>query len=236
MGSTEMIGYRKLSLALVVGLVITVTPASAATKSPTPTPKASVSKKAVEKKAVEKKAPVKKPAEKKKAPAKKKPPAKKKAPAKKKESKLSPSPSPKWPPAGFRTDPLGETNLYMKIPTAKELVGILSAKSGLASQIKACTKFTCGAVLVASELGCRWWQVTADVVGATSPEDRTLKTFGKITTSVTKSNPQKVITILLVTTEPIGTGHVLSNISVDCNQSEPTGPLPNTEYQPVELD
>jgi hypothetical protein len=224
MGSTEMIKYRKLSLALVIGLVITVTPASAATKSPTPTPKASVSKKAVEKKAVEKKAPVKKPAE------------KKKAPAKKKESKLSPSPSPKWPPAGFRTDPLGETNLYMKIPTAKELVGILSAKSGLASQIKACTKFTCGAVLVASELGCRWWQVTADVVGATSPEDRTLKTFGKITTSATKSNPQKVITILLVTTEPIGTGHVLSNISVDCNQSEPTGPLPNTEYQPAELD
>jgi hypothetical protein len=219
-----MIRYRKLSLALVIGLVITVTPASAATKSPTPTPKASVSKKAVEKKAVEKKAPVKKPAE------------KKKAPAKKKESKLSPSPSPKWPPAGFRTDPLGETNLYMKIPTAKELVGILSAKSGLASQIKACTKFTCGAVLVASELGCRWWQVTADVVGATSPEDRTLKTFGKITTSATKSNPQKVITILLVTTEPIGTGHVLSNISVDCNQSEPTGPLPNTEYQPAALD
>jgi outer membrane biosynthesis protein TonB len=231
MGSTEMIKYRKLSLALVLGLVITVTPASAATKSPTPTPKAGVSKKAVEKKA-----PVKKPPAKKKAPAKKKPPAKKKAPVKKKEAKLSPSPSPKWPPAGFRTDPLGETNLYMKIPTAKELVGILSAKSGLASQIKACTKFTCGAVLVASELGCRWWQVTADVVGATSPEDRTLKTFGKITTSATKSNPQKVITILLVTTEPIGTGHVLSNISVDCNQSEPTGPLPNTEYQPVELD
>jgi|UniRef100_UPI00404B048F hypothetical protein len=231
MGSTEVIRYRKLSLALVIGLVFTVTPASAATKSPTPKPKASVSKKAVEKKAVEKKAPVKKPPAKKKAPVKKK-----KAPVKKKEARLSPSPSPKWPPAGFRTDPLGETNLYMKIPTAKELVGILSAKSGLASQIKSCTKFTCGAVLVASELGCRWWQVTADVVGATSPEDRTLKTFGKITTSATKSNPQKVITILLVTTEPIGTGHVLSNISVDCNQSEPTGPLPNTEYQPAELD
>ena len=231
MGSTEVIRYRKLSLALVIGLVFTVTPASAATKSPTPKPKASVSKKAVEKKAVEKKAPVKKPPAKKKAPVKKK-----KAPVKKKEARLSPSPSPKWPPAGFRTDPLGETNLYMKIPTAKELVGILSAKSGLASQIKSCTEFTCGAVLVASELGCRWWQVTADVVGATSPEDRTLKTFGKITTSATKSNPQKVITILLVTTEPIGTGQVLSNISVDCNQSEPTGPLPNTEYQPAELD
>jgi hypothetical protein len=70
-------------------------------------------------------------------------------------------------------------------------------------------------------------------VGATSPENRTLKTFGKITTSVTRSAAQQVVTILLVTSEPIGAGHIVSNISADCNQSEPTGPLPNTDYQAV---
>ena len=225
MGPTEMINSKKIALALALafGLTITVTPAVAATKSPTPTPKATATKKATPtpkasptKKAPTKKAPVKKP------------PVKKK---KKKDVKLSPSPSPKWPPAGFKTDALGVTKLYMKVPTAKELVGILSAKTALSAQIKDCTKFTCGAVLVASEIGCRWWQVTADVVGATSLENRTLKTFGKITSSVAASTPQKIVTVLLVTTEPIGFGHILSNISADCNQGEPTGPIPLTEFK-----
>lgn len=213
MGATEMIQSKKLAIFLALGLALSVAPATAATKSPTPTPKASASKTPV------KKAPVKKALVKKK--------------KKKKVVKLTPSPSPSWPPAGFKTDKLNETKLYLKVPTAKELVGILSAKSALASQIKACTKYTCGAVLVASEMGCRWWQITADVVGATSPDNRTLKSFGKITTSVTRSAAQQIVTILLVTTEPIGSGHIVSNISADCNQSEPTGPLPNTDYQAV---
>ena len=225
-----MINSKKLALALALGLTISVTPALAATKSPTPTPKATATKKVTPtpKASPTKKAPVKK------APAKKAP-AKKKAPVKKKKkvSKVTPSPSPKWPPAGFKTDALGATKLYMKVPTAKELVGILSAKTALSTQIKDCTKFTCGAVLVASEIGCRWWQVTGDVVGATSVENRTLKTFGKITTSVAASAPQKIVTILLVTTELIGSGHILSNINVDCNQGEPTGPIPFTEYKAV---
>jgi hypothetical protein len=191
-------------------LSLSLTSTIAATKSPTPTPKASASQKAPVKKAPVKKAPVKK---------------------KKKVAKKLPSPSPKWPPVGFKTDPLGETKLYLKVPNAKELVGLLSAKSALASQVKSCTQFTCGAVLVAAETGCRWWRVTADVVGATSPENRATKTFGKITADVGRSAPQQVVTVLLVTTEPIGAGQIVSNINVDCNQGDPSGPLPNTTYQ-----
>ena len=208
MGSTEMIKSKKLALALAFGLTITVTPAIAATKSPTPTAKASPTKKAPVKKAPVKKAPVKK-----------------------KVVTPTPKPSPKWPPIGFATDPLGETRLYMKVPTAKEVVGILSTRSALTAQVKACTSFTCGAVFVAAEIGCRWWQVTGEVVGPTSAGNKTLKTFGKITTSVSKSDPKQVITILLVTAEPIGAGHIVSNIRADCNQGEPTGPLPFTEYK-----
>jgi hypothetical protein len=211
-----MIKSKTLALVLALGLTITVTPALAATKSPTPTPKATATKKA----------PVKKPPVKKAL-------AKKKAPAKKKVSTVTPSPSPKWPPAGFKTDPLNETKLYMKIPTAKELVGLLSTRVALATQIKDCTNFTCGAVLVASEIGCRWWQVTGDIVGPTSKENKTLKTFGKVTASVAASPPQKIVTVILVTTEPIGAGHIISNVSADCNQGEPTGPIPNTEYKAV---
>ena len=203
MASTVVIKSKKLALALALGLTITVTPALAATKSPTPTPKATATKKA----------PVKK------------------APVKKKVVTPTPKPSPKWPPVGFKTDPLGETKLYMKVPTAKEVVGILSTRSALTAQVKACASFTCGAVFVASEMGCRWWQVTGEVVGPISAENKTLKTFGKITTSVSKSDPRQIITILLVTTEPIGSGHIVSNIRADCNQGEPTGPLPFTEYK-----
>ena len=213
MGSTELIKSKTLALVLVLGLTLTVTPALAATKSPTATPKATATKKA----------PVKKPPVKKAS-------AKKKAPAKKKVSTVKPSPSPKWPPAGFKTNPLNETPLYIKIPTAKELVGLLSTRVALANQVKDCTKFTCGAVLVASEIGCRWWQVTGEVVGPTSKENKTLKTFGKVTTSVAASAPQKIVTVILVTTEPLGAGHIISNVSADCNQGEPTGPIPNTEY------
>jgi hypothetical protein len=182
-----MIKSKKLALALALGLAITVSPATAATKSPTPTPQASTAKKVTPtpKASPTKKAPVKK------------------APVKKKKNvKLSPSPSPKWPPAGFKTDPLGETKMYLKVPNTKELIGILSAKTALASQIKDCTKFTCGAVIVASETGCRWWKVTGDVVGATSTEDRTLKTFGTVSVSVTRSAAKQLVTILMVTPEP----------------------------------
>ena len=201
---------KLIAIFSVLFLSLSLTSTIAATKSPTPTPKASASQKAPVKKAPVKKAPVKK---------------------KKKVAKKLPSPSPKWPPVGFKTDPLGETKLYLKVPNAKELVGLLSAKSALASQVKSCTQFTCGAVLVAAETGCRWWRVTADVVGATSPENRTTKTFGKITADVGRSAPQQVVTVLLVTTEPIGAGQIVSNINVDCNQGDPSGPLPNTDYQ-----
>ena len=193
-------------------LSLSLTSTVAATKSPTSKPKASASEKAPAKKAPVKKAPVKK---------------------KKKEAKKLPSPPPEWPPVGFKTDPLNETKLYIKVPKTKELVGLLSAKSALAAQVKDCTQFTCGAVLVGAEIGCRWWRVTADVVGATSPENRTIKTFGKITADVGRSAPQKVITVLLVSTEPIGAGHLVSNINVDCNQSAHLGPLPNTVYQAI---
>ena len=201
---------KLIAIFSVLFLSLSLTSTIAATKSPTPTPKASASQKAPVKKAPVKKAPVKK---------------------KKKVAKKLPSPSPKWPPVGFKTDPLGETKLYLKVPNAKELVGLLSAKSALASQVKSCTQFTCGAVLVAAETGCRWWRVTADVVGATSPENRTTKTFGKIVADVGRSAPQQVVTVLLVTTEPIGAGQIVSNINVDCNQGDPSVPLPNTDYQ-----
>ena len=74
-------------------------------------------------------------------------------------SKVSPSPSPKWPPAGFSFD----SGVYARVPSSKQLVSAISAKRVLASQVKSCTKFVCGAVQVASEPGCQWWEVNSNV-------------------------------------------------------------------------
>ena len=46
-------------------------------------------------------------------------------------SKVKPSPSPKWPPVGFTVK--GE--IYAKVPTVKELVGIASKSKVLTAQL-----------------------------------------------------------------------------------------------------
>ncbi|MEY3093817.1 MAG: hypothetical protein RLZZ317_320, partial [Actinomycetota bacterium] len=52
----------------------------------------------------------------------------------KKTAKPIPSPSPKWPPTGFK----GKDGVYAKVPTRKELIGLLSAKRTLQSIVKNC--------------------------------------------------------------------------------------------------
>ncbi|MFM8751750.1 MAG: hypothetical protein ACKOEB_00940, partial [Actinomycetota bacterium] len=78
----------------------------------------------------------------------------------KKTAKPIPSPSPKWPPQGFK----GKDGVYAKVPTSKELVGLLSAKRTLQSIVKNCREFACGAVIAAAETGCEWWEVTSRVL------------------------------------------------------------------------
>ena len=46
-------------------------------------------------------------------------------------SKVKPSPSPKWPPVGFTVK--GE--IYAKVPTVKELVGIASNSKVITAQL-----------------------------------------------------------------------------------------------------
>ena len=91
--------------------------------------------------------------------------------------KLSPSPSPKWPPTGFKSN--GE--VYAKVPTAKELIGTASnstvltrALAQLVDGVRICEKYSCGALQIASLNGCTWWEINAKVVGAVSSDDKTL--------------------------------------------------------------
>ena len=125
--------------------------------------------------------------------------------------KISVSPSPKaaWPPAGFAPP---ESGIYAKVPNSKELVGVISAKGNLATQVAACAKFVCGAVQVAAEQGCLWWEVQSKVYAQNKELLGTLKTITNGSTS------REIKTILLITPEALESLEYVDNIDVICHQ------------------
>ena len=233
-------GTRLKAIALVVALCLasSASSADAATKKPTPTPTAKVSVKASPKATTKPIATAKptsiatsKPSVKATAkatvPTTAKPsvsaqptalgqptvsakpkPKPKPKPRPRKKIRLTPSPKPKWPPVDFEF----ESGIYAKVPTSKELVSVISAKTNLASQVKACSEFVCGAVQVAAEPGCLWWEVNSQVL---SKEGVIL---GNLRTISTPSAVREVKTILLISPEPIETLEYISNIEVICHQ------------------
>lgn len=196
--------------------------ADAATKTPSPTAKATAkpTAKATPKATATKKAVIKK----------------KVATKKKAKNSLSPSPSPKWPPVGFKSN--GE--VYAKIPTAKELIGTASSSKVLTAQlaqlvdgVRICEKYSCGAVQIASLNGCTWWEVNAKLVGETSANDKTLRSFGTIRTVVKASAPRAITTVLLISQELLALKHVVTGISAKCHHDPVGDNTPSSTYTPV---
>ena len=233
---------RKLSILLAIAMALSASSATAATKKPTPTPTV----KATAKTTVKATAPSTiKTAAKPTAKTTVKPTAKttakptttakatakptstststatakatvkpKPKPKPRKKIKVSPSPKPQWPPVGFEY----ATGIYAKIPTSKELVGVISAKGNLASQVAACSKFICGAVQVASEPGCVWWEVNSKVYA----QNKDL--IGELRTITGASLAREVKTILLISPEPLESLEYVSSIEVVCHQeAKPEG-------------
>ena len=246
--SKLQVGARLSNLAILLALVLTVSGSSAiaATKKPTPTPTTKETAKATTKataKASTK--PTAKPSAKPTTKVTAKPttkstakptakptasstststvkptakasvkPKPKPKPKPRKKVKVTPSPKPKWPPVGFEY----EAGIYAKIPTSKELVGVISAKGNLASQVAACRTFICGAVQVASEQGCVWWEVNSKVYA----QNRDL--IGNLRTISGASVARELKTILLISPEPLASLEYVSSIEVVCHQeAKPEG-------------
>jgi len=227
---------KKLALLISVALIASSSSALAATSKPTPTPTVKSTAKATTKPTVKATA---KPTVKPTAKATAKPTAKptvsasptatttakatvkpKPKPKPKKTARKTPSPKPKWPPAGFAI----ESGVYAKVPSSKELIGILSARNVLASQVEACTKFVCGAVLVASEPGCRWWEVNSRVYG----QDKSV--IGSLQTISGASKPKEIKTILLISPEPLESLEYITGIEVVCHQEEKPSGYPSVTF------
>lgn len=148
---------------------------------------------------------------------------------------LTPSPPPGWPPKGFNKSKDGNT--FVKIPTKKELQGLQSNDKGLTRALEKeidgvpiCEKYSCGAVQVASLTGCTWWVITADIKGATSLEDKTLKLFGSVRTTIGGTGAKKYSTVLIVSSEPIKLLHFVTNIKASCRKDVPVEKVPGTTY------
>ena len=211
---------------LVIAALVISPHADAATKTPSPTAKATATPTP---KATATPTP--------KATATKKAVIKKKVTTKKKAKKtLSPSPSPKWPPVGFKSN--GE--VYAKIPTAKELIGtasnskVLTAQLGqLVDGVRICEKYSCGAVQIASLNGCTWWEINAKLVGETSADDKTLRSFGTIQAVVKASAPRAITTVLLISQEPLALKHVVTGISAKCHHDPVGENIPSSTYTPI---
>lgn len=125
-------------------------------------------------------------------------PVKKKKKVKKTATPI-PSPSPVWPPIKFTSN----KGIYAKIPTSKELLGLISAKAGLAEVVKKCESNACGAVIVAADYRCEWWEIKSTVYGL-DPNDVSKKvTLGKLRTLYGPLSAQTYANIILVSDEPL---------------------------------
>ena len=228
---------KRLALFVSVALIASSSSALAETKKPTPTPTVKGTAKPTAKPTVKATA---KPTAKPTAKATAKPTAKptvsasptakttakatvkpKPKPKPTKTPSKTPSPKPKWPPAGFAS----ESGVYAKVPSKEELVGILSPEnSRLAPKVMDCLKFVCGAVLVASEPGCRWWEVNSRVY---APDKSVI---GSLQTISGASKPKQIKTILLISPELLESLEYITGIEVVCHQEEKPAGYPSVTF------
>lgn len=230
---------RNLLIAVITSVSLLVSSAHAAS----PTPKASPSAKATP--AVSKSSSAnpsvssttKKPTKK---------PVKKKKKVKKTATPI-PSPLPVWPPVKFTSN----KGIYAKIPTSKELLGLISAKAGLAELVKKCESNACGAVIVAADYRCEWWEIKSTVYGV-DPSDANKKiALGKLRTLYGPLSAKTYANIILVSDEPLygqsvldpNTGQTVAGparngisvggISAICHKSGTDEKFPANIYTPI---
>ncbi|MFM7495413.1 MAG: hypothetical protein ACKO3J_00150 [Candidatus Nanopelagicus sp.] len=226
----------KQFIVLSLCLVLLGSSAHAATSTPKPSSKPTPSKKATVKPTG--KSTVKADSTKK--------PTKKKKKVKKTATPI-PSPSPIWPPVGFTSN----KGIYAKIPTGKELVGLISAKRRLAEDVIKCSTNACGAVIVAADYSCKWWEIKSTVSGS-DPNDPSKKILlGTLRTTYGLLNPNTYANILLISDEPLfmpetidpvtlapmplvpRPGIVVGNISATCHKSATSEKIPTNTYLPI---
>ena len=105
-------------------------------------------------------------------------------------------------------------------------MGVLSAKTTLLSEIRACEKRVCAVVYVAAEEKCKWWEVQAIVIGKYADVLGNLQTLAK----GTKARERK--TIILISQEPVEDYAEILNMKAFCRNDPITGKIPSNTFTP----
>ena len=174
-----------------------------------------------------------------------------KKPVKKKKVKKTatpiPSPSPVWPPIGFTAS----NGIYAKIPSGKELLGLISAKIKLATDVKKCETNACGAVIVAADFVCKWWEIKSTVSGVDPSDPNKKVLLGSLRTTYGELGPNTYANILLISDEPLfmatttdpstglpvaavaKNGIIVGGIQAICHKSATSEKIPSNVYTPT---
>ena len=179
----------------------TATPTATATvkATPTPTPKATATKKAT---------PTKKP------------------PVKKKKNPIKASPSPKWPPLGFKV----MDDIYFRNPSVEVMMNVAAGNSTLAKAIAACKEFSCGRLQVASLIGCVYWEVDSKVITPNPDIPGSFLTMGMLRTLAKKSAAKEVVTLVLPSGELYSGTIAVVPTGITCHQDQTTEKVPSNTY------
>ncbi len=204
--------------ALVFALVFALIPSQslAATKSPTPTPSPKATAKATAKASPS--ASAKPTATKKATPTKK--------PATKKKKSLAPSPSPKWPPAGYKV----MDDIYYRTPSVEIMMNVAAGNSALAKAVAACKEFSCGRLQVASLIGCVYWEIESKVITPNPDIAGSFLTMGMLRTLAKKSLPKEIVTLVLPSGELYSGTIAVVPTAITCHQDATTETVPSNTY------
>jgi hypothetical protein len=199
--------------ALVFALVLALIPSQslAATKTPTPTPSPKATAKASPSASA-------KPTTTKKATPTKKPATKKKS--------LAPSPSPKWPPAGYKV----MDDIYYRTPSVEIMMNVAAGNSALAKAVAACKEFSCGRLQVASLIGCVYWEIESKVITPNPDIAGSFLTMGMLRTLAKKSLPKEIVTLVLPSGELYSGTIAVVPTAITCHQDATTETVPSNTY------
>jgi hypothetical protein len=200
--------------ALVIGLCLALIPATgiAATKTPTPTPTATV-----------KATPTPTP---KVTATKKATPTKKPAAKKTKRNPIAPSPSPKWPPLGFKV----MDDVYWRTPSVEVMMNVAAGNTSLAKAIAVCKEYSCGRLQVASLIGCVYWEIDSKVITPNPDLAGSFLTMGMLRTLAKKSAAKEVVTLVLPSGELYSGSIAVVAIGITCHQDQTTEKVPSNTY------
>jgi len=138
------------------------------------------------------------------------------------------SPKPVWPPKGFKEI----DGVFAKVPSSDELIGHLSARKSLQRFLAQCEEFACGAVFVAAERGCTWWEVNSNL-RKVNPNTLTKDRIGTLVTYAKGTDSRELGTIFLVSEEPVDLSVSVGNIRVICHREKTNFPKPGNVYNRI---